>query len=49
MEIDTIMTQVLRLSRNPAYLADKTYNCHDDKRRHCWLFSHAPLLEAMEK
>ncbi len=48
VEIDTTMTQALRLSRNPAYLADKTYNCRDDKRRHCWLFSHAPLLEAME-
>lgn len=48
VEIDTSMTQALRLSRNPAYLADKTYNCRDDKRRHCWLFSHAPLLEAME-
>ncbi|MGE4430896.1 MAG: phage antirepressor N-terminal domain-containing protein [Sphingobium sp.] len=48
VEIDTTMTQALRLSRNPAYLADKTYNCRDDKRRHCWIFSHAPLLEAME-
>jgi len=48
VEIDTTMTQALRLSRNPAYLADKTYNCRDGQHRHCWLFSHAPLLEAME-
>ena len=49
VEIDTAMTQALRLSRNPAYLADKVYNCRDDIRRHCWIFSHAPLLEAMEE
>ena len=46
IEIDSRLLQALRHCEAPAYIADKTVNCEDGKARHCWVFSHAPLVEA---
>lgn len=39
VEIDSTLTHALRQSKDPAYVADKTVNCRDGTRRHCWIFS----------
>ncbi|MPT48013.1 MAG: hypothetical protein E2598_06280 [Sphingobium sp.] len=48
VDIDPTMKQALRLCQNPIFVADKGVNSKDGKNRHCWIFSHLPLLEKME-